>query len=111
MLYYQQWVRARHGHHSRTGDVSKAISSISAEQSFRGRITDLRSYFNQYALKKIYLPDPVHAKYINKSVLDRYMAVGGVRIEDDILITKTGWTNLTTAAKGEKALRIIRGEE
>jgi Xaa-Pro dipeptidase len=38
------------------------------------------------------------------------MAVGGVRIEDDLLITEDGWENLTTAAKGEAALRIIRGE-
>lgn len=38
------------------------------------------------------------------------MGVGGVRIEDDILITEQGWENLTTAPKGEEALRIIRGE-
>lgn len=38
------------------------------------------------------------------------MAVGGIRIEDDLLITENGWENLTTAAKGEAALRIIRGE-
>lgn len=38
------------------------------------------------------------------------MAVGGVRIEDDLLITENGWETLTTAAKGEAALRIIRGE-
>lgn len=39
------------------------------------------------------------------------MAVGGVRIEDDILITNEGWESLTTTAKGEAALRMIRGEE
>jgi len=38
------------------------------------------------------------------------MPVGGVRIEDDLLITEKGWENLTTAAKGEAALKIIRGE-
>lgn len=38
------------------------------------------------------------------------MGVGGVRIEDDLLITSGGWEVLTTAAKGEAALRIIRGE-
>ena len=68
-------------------------------------------YFNRYALERIYLPDPVHSKYINKKVLERYIPVGGVRIEDDILITKSGWENLTTAAKGDAALKIIRGEK
>ncbi|KAH0261669.1 putative Xaa-Pro aminopeptidase, partial [Aureobasidium melanogenum] len=67
-------------------------------------------YFNREALETVFLPSPVHSKYINKSVLERFMAVGGVRIEDDLLITEDGWENLTTAAKGEAALRIIRGE-
>ncbi|GAB7353960.1 hypothetical protein MBLNU459_g4558t1 [Dothideomycetes sp. NU459] len=67
-------------------------------------------YFNKYALDSIYLPSPVHSKYINKAVLERFMPVGGVRIEDDILITSHGYDNLTTTPKGEEALRIIRGE-
>ena len=62
------------------------------------------------ALETVFFPSPVHSKYINRSVLERFMAVGGVRIEDDLLITKDGWENLTTAVKGEAALRIIRGE-
>jgi len=67
-------------------------------------------YFNRFALERLFLSNPKHAKYIDQDVLKRYMPVGGVRIEDDILITTTGWTNLTTTAKGEAALRIIRGE-
>ena len=39
------------------------------------------------------------------------MGVGGVRIEDDMLITRRGYEFLSTAAKGESALRMIRGEE
>lgn len=42
--------------------------------------------------------------------MEKYYAVGGVRIEDDLLITQKGWKNLTKAPKGEDALRIIRGE-
>lgn len=38
-------------------------------------------YFSKYALDKIYLPNPQVAKYINQEVLQRYMHVGGVRIE------------------------------
>jgi hypothetical protein len=67
-------------------------------------------YFSEFALSRVYLRDPKHAKFINKDILVKYMAVGGVRIEDDILVTKNGHENLTTAPKGDEALKIIRGE-
>lgn len=57
----------------------------------------------------MYLKDERFSKYINKDVLKTYYPVGGVRIEDDILVTKDGYENLTTAPKGEDALRIING--
>jgi Xaa-Pro dipeptidase len=38
------------------------------------------------------------------------MPVGGVRIEDDILITSKGYENLTTAPKGDAMFDIIRGQ-
>jgi len=41
-------------------------------------------------------------------VLKRYLPVGGVRIEDDILVTSRGYENLTTAPKGDAMLQIIR---
>ncbi len=56
-----------------------------------------------------FLPSPVHAKYINESILKKYYPVGGVRIEDDYLVTASGCENLTTAPKGDAMLRIIRG--
>ena len=65
-------------------------------------------YFSRYALSTVYLRDPVHSKFINKEVLERYLPVGGVRIEDDILITAKGYENITTAPKGEEMLDIIR---
>lgn len=65
-------------------------------------------YFNEFLLRTYFLDNPKHSSFINKEVLARYMAVGGVRIEDDILVTKTGYRNLTTAPKGEKMLQIIR---
>lgn len=66
-------------------------------------------YFSKFALENHFLKDPVHSRFINKKVLKKYMDVGGVRIEDDILITRDGFENLTTAPKGEDALSIIRG--
>ena len=59
----------------------------------------------------MYLPSPIHSKYINKEVLLRYLPIGGVRIEDDILITSSGYENLTTAPKGEEMLRIIKSQD
>lgn len=38
-------------------------------------------YFSKYALDKIYLPKPEIARCISQEVLQRYMHVGGVRIE------------------------------
>ncbi|KAJ4360251.1 uncharacterized protein N0V89_000811 [Didymosphaeria variabile] len=67
-------------------------------------------YFSAYALSYFYLPSPVHAKYINTEVLYRYFPVGGVRIEDDILITSKGYENLTTAPKGDAMFAIIKGQ-
>lgn len=71
--------------------------------------TDSLRYFSLYALQHFYLPSPVHSRFINKAVLHRYMGVGGVRIEDDILITSKGYENLTTAPKGDAMFEIIRG--
>ncbi|KAJ5491304.1 Xaa-Pro aminopeptidase [Penicillium diatomitis] len=49
-----------------------------------------------------------HAKYIDFEVAEKYVHIGGVRIEDDILVTRNGYENLTTAPKGEDMLAIIR---
>ncbi|KAF1844247.1 uncharacterized protein K460DRAFT_397380 [Cucurbitaria berberidis CBS 394.84] len=65
-------------------------------------------YFSVYALQHFYLPSPVHSKYINAEVVQHYLPVGGVRIEDDILITHKGYENLTAAPKGDAMLDIIR---
>ncbi|KAL1801067.1 hypothetical protein ACET3X_001409 [Alternaria dauci] len=65
-------------------------------------------YFSVYALQQFYLPSPIHRNFINAEVLERYMPVGGVRIEDNILITSCGHENLTTAPKGDAMLEIIR---
>ncbi|KAI1314891.1 hypothetical protein EDD11_001614 [Mortierella claussenii] len=56
-------------------------------------------YFNparvEYALQI-----PSIAQYLDKTVLARYMSVGGVRIEDVVLISKDGTVdNITTAPK------------
>ena len=56
----------------------------------------------------MYLPNPEISKFIDEEVLERYMHVGGIRIEDDILITERGYENLTLIPKGKEMLDVIR---
>ncbi|KAI9932101.1 hypothetical protein AWENTII_010427 [Aspergillus wentii] len=63
-------------------------------------------YFSRFALANA-RKQPL-AKYIDFEVAAEYVPVGGVRIEDDILVTKTGYENLTTAPKGNEMVEIIR---
>jgi Xaa-Pro dipeptidase len=55
-------------------------------------------YFCRFIIEPV-LEDLEKAKYINKEVLDQYWDVGGVRIEDDVLIKEDGWENLTDTPK------------
>lgn len=63
-------------------------------------------YFCDFIIKP-YLKDPKHAKYIDEKVLDKYWDVGGVRIEDNILVTKDGNLNLTDVVKNPDELENI----
>jgi Xaa-Pro dipeptidase len=65
-------------------------------------------YFHRYAIEYYQSTDDPRLKYIDMELLERYYPVGGVRIEDDILVTETGYENITTAPKGEDMLDIIR---
>ncbi|KAJ3942237.1 uncharacterized protein N0V96_007732 [Colletotrichum fioriniae] len=68
-------------------------------------------YFCREYIEGYFLSSPRHARFINKAVLERYYCVGGVRIEDDILVTDDGYENLSTGApKGEELLRVINGK-
>lgn len=65
-------------------------------------------YFSPFLLEDV-LKDPEQIKYINKDVLDKYWYVGGVRIEDDLLITKTGYENFTgITSDPEEITKIVK---
>lgn len=51
-------------------------------------------YFIPPLLEKAYA-DPVQSKFLVKENLDRFFDFGGVRIEDDVLITKNGIENFS----------------
>ncbi|KAG9230956.1 putative Xaa-Pro aminopeptidase pepP [Amylocarpus encephaloides] len=66
-------------------------------------------YFCRFIIDP-YLADPVQSKFINAAVLEEYWEVGGVRIEDNILVTESGYENLTTAVKDVEGMAgIING--
>ncbi|KAI9843680.1 MAG: hypothetical protein M1837_006147 [Sclerophora amabilis] len=63
-------------------------------------------YFCRFIIEP-YLENPVHSKFIDQAVLDKYWNVGGVRIEDNVLVTKDGHQNLTSAVKEVEELEML----
>ncbi|KAM4062197.1 metallopeptidase family M24 domain-containing protein [Hirsutella rhossiliensis] len=64
-------------------------------------------YFCRPFLEAAFLADPKHARFIDADVLEGFYPVGGVRIEDCILVTPDGHENLTSAPKGAELLDVI----
>ncbi|KAK3322860.1 putative Xaa-Pro aminopeptidase [Apodospora peruviana] len=66
-------------------------------------------YFCSFIIEP-FLKDPKHSKFIDAAVLEKYWDVGGVRIEDNIVITKDGSENLTNAIKDPAEIERILAE-
>ncbi|KAK6952979.1 hypothetical protein Daesc_005276 [Daldinia eschscholtzii] len=64
-------------------------------------------YFCRPYIEAYFLRRPEHARYIDAAALERYWAVGGVRVEDCVLVTHDGCEDLTTAPKGGELLRLM----
>lgn len=66
-------------------------------------------YFCDFILQP-FLKDELHSQYIDEAVLNKYWDVGGVRIEDNLLITEDGCENLTDLVKDPEELeKIVSG--
>ena len=57
-------------------------------------------YFCRFILEPAIKDTQGMGRFIDADVVERYWEVGGVRIEDDIVVTEKGYENLTTAPKG-----------
>lgn len=50
------------------------------------------------------LADPVKSKFLVAEKIETFRGFGGVRIEDDVIVTKTGMENMTTAPRTVKEI-------
>ncbi|KAI9266907.1 peptidase M24, structural domain-containing protein [Phascolomyces articulosus] len=63
-------------------------------------------YFNETSLAN-WTKVPFLRKYFNLELIEKYRPVGGVRIEDTVLITEDGIENLTIAPKTVKDIEAV----
>ncbi|KAF4799013.1 Xaa-Pro dipeptidase [Turdus rufiventris] len=66
-------------------------------------------YFIEPLLEQA-LSDPAQACFINSSVLQRFRGFGGVRIEDDIVVTATGMELLTCVPRTVEEIEAFMAE-
>jgi Xaa-Pro dipeptidase len=69
-------------------------------------LTMSQIYFCRFIIEP-FLNNPDLAKYIDSNILEKYWEVGGVRIEDNVHVTKTGYENLTSAPKTADEVELL----
>ncbi|KAM9960876.1 hypothetical protein ACTFIW_010034 [Dictyostelium discoideum] len=79
------------------GDCQPKVHSLRTTRTLKAGMvitSEPGCYFINHLLTQA-LSNPETAKFFNLTELDKYRNIGGVRIEDDILVTETGCDNLS----------------
>lgn len=56
------------------------------------------------------MEDPEKAKFLNSELISSFLGFGGVRIEDDIIVTEDGYENMTSIVKEIKDIEALMNE-
>lgn len=73
--------------------------------------TEPGCYFHEYILKKSFENEKI-APYLVKEKIDEYKIVGGVRIEDDVIVLEKGCENMTDVPRTiEEVENCMAGKE
>jgi len=56
-------------------------------------------YFNMAWIESQFQQHPEKKKYVDRAVLERFAKFGGVRLEDDVVVTADGIDNLTVVPR------------
>lgn len=67
-------------------------------------------YFNDFLIDEFLNKYPERAEVVDPQVLKKYMYIGGVRIEDDILVTRDGCENLNKITSDPDEIERIVSE-
>lgn len=57
------------------------------------------------------MKDPEQSKFLVKEKIDEFRTFGGVRIEDDVVVTKTGIENLTQIPRSVQEIEAIMAKK
>lgn len=67
-------------------------------------------YFNPFLIKEFLEKHQERLEVVNKEVMEKYLYIGGVRIEDDVLVTKDGYENLSKITSDPEEIERIVSE-